>query len=369
MKKIITMLFAVTLLLVANFIYAQETSVGPAPLSSAYIPYSTSPSDYVGSRAFVYDGAGYPTFQLAKHSLGTCNLTPVGSGVSFSVFPGASTVNTATNVLYVCEQGGAPWNIWSVDTTTGVRTVACTMNGISFSNVTGITWDPAHSIMYGMNSSLSTSQLFSINMSTGLCTNIGTASSTCPGAISVSSSATGTLFCVDLVNNNLYKVNRTTGVFTLVGAMGYDSNYGQDAQFDMNPAQGGGDNKLYWASCGGAVQLRIIDTTTGSSTAVCTYSSIQIATIGIFGKFVGINKDNSVSEVNVYPNPANNVLNITAQNIETLKVLNIAGQVIDNQVVNNNNAEINVSNYSAGIYFVQVRTDKGFFTKKFTGTK
>lgn len=348
MKKIITMFFAATLLvLVANFASAQidAVSLGAAPVQT-FVPWTADGIDYTGSRAFVYDGAG--PFQLKKSSLANTTLTNVGSTVTFG-FPGAATVRTSNNVLYAVDQS-APYTLYTVDTTTGVRTTVANLTGVTFSNLTGITWDPAHSIMYGVYTTITQSGIFSINTTTGVCTAIGTASATCAGAISISSSKTGTLFVVDIVADNLYRVNRTTGVFTLVGPLGVNANYGQDAQFDMNPSSGLNDNRLYWASYNTGPQLRYFDTTTGSSTLVGSYAG-QVATIGIFGKFVGVNEVKDVN-VNVYPNPATTVVNIEANNIETYKVMNVAGQVIDEVVVNNNNAQINVSNYDAGVYIV-----------------
>ena len=145
---------------------------------------------------------------------------------------------------------------------------------------------------------------------------------------------------------------------TLVGPLGGNANYGQDAQFDLS------DNKLYWASYTAAPQLRILDTATGSSTVVCTFGITQMAGLAIKGQFVGINKDSREAGVNVYPNPATDIVNISAPNIEAIKVSNPAGQVLVNILVNDNNSQIDVRKYDAGVYFVQVKTDKGLFTKK-----
>jgi len=368
MKKLFTLLVIIINFISVNFTFCQESvSCGPAPLSSIG-PWAIAPADYLGSRGFVYDGSGYPTMQLAAQGLSACTLTPRGSGVTFSVFPGGATVNTATNVLYVNEQGGAPWNIWSVDTTTGIRTVACTMNGISFSNVTGITWDPDHSIMYGVNTNLSTSQIFSINMSTGLCNTIGSPSATCPGAISISSSKTGTLFCIDIVNDNLYKVNRSTGVFILVGALGVDANYGQDAQFDMNPCCGLDPNILYWASYETGPHLRIVDTTLGSSSIVCTYTASQICTIGIFDDIVGINKDNTITDITLYPNPAKDKITIKTDTKEivgaVVSIYGVQGQLLLQQTLKQNNTQIDISQFPQGVYIAKIKLSDGSFVQK-----
>jgi hypothetical protein len=368
MKKIVTMFFAMILLvLIANFVSAQsDVSLGAATGAPVLAPWTGDGPDFAGSRAFVYNGAG--PFQLNKQSLANTNLTPIGSTVTFG-FPAAATVRTSDNVLFVVDQA-APFTLYTVDTTTGVRTTVANCTGVTFSNLTGITWDPAHSIMYGVYSNLSTSGIFSVNLTTGVCTPIGTASATCAGGISISSSRTGTLFVVDIVGDNLYKVNRTTGVFTLVGPLGVTANYGQDAQFDMNPGSGLGDNVLYWAGCGWSgvgSELRRLDTTNASSTVIGGYPA-QATTLGIFGKSVGVKEVKNVN-INVYPNPANTVVNIEANNIQTYKVMNVAGQVISEVVVNNNNAQIDVSNYDAGVYVVQVKTNSGLITKKITVTK
>lgn len=87
---------------------------------------------------------------------------------------------------------------------------------------------------------------------------------------------------------------------------------------------------------------------------------------------VGINNYEKTESVKVYPNPASDVVNIQAgnnQNIQTMKVLNIAGQVIQEVVVNNNVAQVNVNSFDAGVYFIQLTTDNGIVNKKITVTK
>ena len=84
---------------------------------------------------------------------------------------------------------------------------------------------------------------------------------------------------------------------------------------------------------------------------------------------MGIKEDKNDIDVSVYPNPVRDIVTITAPNIETIKVSNLAGQIMENIIVNNNNTILNVSKYDAGVYFLQVKTDKGLFTKKIIVTK
>lgn len=64
--------------------------------------------------------------------------------------------------------------------------------------------------------------------------------------------------------------------------------------------------------------------------------------------------ENNGSAFNIYPNPANDVINITGTAIETISINNLLGQKIDEFVVNGDQAIIATSNYENGIYFVKV---------------
>jgi len=67
----------------------------------------------------------------------------------------------------------------------------------------------------------------------------------------------------------------------------------------------------------------------------------------------------------IYPNPATNTLNINANTeVTNIKVLNYLGQTIDNINVNGMKVTINTSTYDAGIYFIQIETEKGISNQK-----
>ncbi len=67
----------------------------------------------------------------------------------------------------------------------------------------------------------------------------------------------------------------------------------------------------------------------------------------------------------VYPNPANTHLNIDATSaIKEIRVFNYVGQLVDSKLVADSFYTLNTSTYKAGIYFVQVQTEKGISTKK-----
>jgi hypothetical protein len=92
-------------------------------------------------------------------------------------------------------------------------------------------------------------------------------------------------------------------------------------------------------------------------------------TITITFPAVGIN-DLSNNGLMIYPNPANDLVNISATNdIKTIEILNYIGQTIyTNNNVNMKKVQLNVSTYKAGVYFVKITTTSGIRTSKVTVT-
>ncbi|MDD2963197.1 MAG: T9SS type A sorting domain-containing protein [Bacteroidales bacterium] len=78
------------------------------------------------------------------------------------------------------------------------------------------------------------------------------------------------------------------------------------------------------------------------------------------GLYTGI-EEGSVNQVAVYPNPATNVLNVAASNIQEVRVMNLAGQVMLRTAA----SQINVTELPAGTYLIQVTTDNGTANMKF----
>jgi subtilisin-like proprotein convertase family protein len=263
MIKFFSLLFAVVMM--ATVANAQDVpvSVGPAPVSDIKVTPQEPTPFAVGTRAFTQISSS-PTFQFGKSFLESCTITNIGAPFTIT-FPGGLVYRNG--IVYTWNQS-SPFQLWSIDTVTGTHTLVFNMTGVPQANFTGMTWDGT--TMYGVSTSITQSQLFSINMTTGACTPIGTASSVCAGAILLAGriGVANGLFVADIVADNLYRVNKTTGVFTLIGPLGGNANFGQDGQFDPN------DGKLYWMSYTTGPQLRVLDTATGTAGPVlCTYSN------------------------------------------------------------------------------------------------
>ena len=63
----------------------------------------------------------------------------------------------------------------------------------------------------------------------------------------------------------------------------------------------------------------------------------------------------------VFPNPANDIVNISTTENYTLTITDINGKKIDSQVEND---RLDISNFNSGIYFLRISTDKGNKTIK-----
>uniref|UniRef100_UPI004049A7ED LamG-like jellyroll fold domain-containing protein n=1 Tax=Flavobacterium sp. TaxID=239 RepID=UPI004049A7ED len=89
----------------------------------------------------------------------------------------------------------------------------------------------------------------------------------------------------------------------------------------------------------------------------------QIANLYTNNTLTSQNFNQNNLEVSLYPNPANDVLNIeTALEIQSVEIYNIQGQ----KVMSANQKQINVSNLAAGMYMVRIQdADNAIATKKF----
>ena len=62
-------------------------------------------------------------------------------------------------------------------------------------------------------------------------------------------------------------------------------------------------------------------------------------------------------QINIFPNPANDILNITSsEQISEIEIVNDLGQVVKRMKVNADNAICNVEDLTSGVYVVRIRT-------------
>lgn len=78
--------------------------------------------------------------------------------------------------------------------------------------------------------------------------------------------------------------------------------------------------------------------------------------LGIEGNFIN-------DGVNIYPNPASNMVQVAVAGNSTVKEITLCN-VLGNEVISTKQKEIDISSLAEGVYFVQVKTAEGVLTKK-----
>ncbi|MGM0573710.1 MAG: T9SS type A sorting domain-containing protein, partial [Bacteroidota bacterium] len=80
----------------------------------------------------------------------------------------------------------------------------------------------------------------------------------------------------------------------------------------------------------------------------------------------------SLDEVtlNIFPIPASSMLTIESDaRINEIRMVDVLGQVVYTETVNDNHHEINVGGMQTGIYFVQLTTEAGVVTQRVQVTR
>lgn len=110
--------------------------------------------------------------------------------------------------------------------------------------------------------------------------------------------------------------------------------------------------------------------TNGSYTVTITDANGCSSTSQPFVTSVGMN-ENTTASFRMYPNPASNkvVVEVTSSELSEVVILDVAGEVVIKKQMDAAKAEINISELSAGFYFVRLVSENGASTKMLTITK
>ena len=90
-----------------------------------------------------------------------------------------------------------------------------------------------------------------------------------------------------------------------------------------------------------------------------TFRSVS-ANHSILAQFSGLGvDDNTTLDLKVYPNPANDIINIESQNMKRVSIFNLFGVQIESKDVNDDHAVFNTDNLSQGTYILKVESQEG----------
>ena len=148
---------------------------------------------------------------------------------------------------------------------TGARTVI----GKTSASLTGITYDYTTATLYGIGYDGSKySSLYKVNQIDGSASYIGT--SVAGILINVACDTLGNLYSLNISNDTLYKINKTTGKAMPVGNVGFSASYAQGMDFDRTT------NNLYLAAynaTNSSGELRYVDVKTGATTLLGAFEN------------------------------------------------------------------------------------------------
>lgn len=78
-----------------------------------------------------------------------------------------------------------------------------------------------------------------------------------------------------------------------------------------------------------------------------------------------INHFDDQNTIQIYPNPTEETVQIlSTENIEKIELYNVLGSQLYSQKCNQNSAQLNLSTYSTGLYYIKIYSSKGIITKQ-----
>jgi len=239
---------------------ASSQGLAPAECRDAAtrtVPTPGNQPDGPGSTAYSWNSQNGPYYTIFDITIPEV-LPNIAAFPAGGNFVGAG--EWINGVVYMLDVAN---NLYVVDPATGtiMNTLPTTVpaGGETWS---GMALDPTDGTVYASSTSVTTSSLFTMDVTTGTATLVGAITNS-PGHIALAVDGAGDMWGYDIVNDSFMSIDKTTGAGTIVGPLGFDANFGQGMGWDSAT-----DTLYMVAFNGGAFQaeLRIVDRTTGSST-------------------------------------------------------------------------------------------------------
>lgn len=135
-----------------------------------------------------------------------------------------------------------------------------------------------------------------------------------------------------------------------------------DYNFDGGISKFDGTNWVSYSVTDGLVNTQV------TGIAIDKQNKPWISTGGGISKFnatIGIETYNSTPIVDVYPNPAKNMISVNAYNQNyKMTIVDVQGRLMSEQMLLPENNQINLDRYTSGIYYIHLSNNKNSITKK-----
>ena len=176
----------------------------------------------IGKTCFGYQAYPNPDLLVLFEIDNPENLITIGTPISSDKIAGGTWVD---GVWWCCEYSAIDNStIWMINHTTGEMNIV----GISGEGLHGLAYDDTTGTMYACGAT----DLFTINMETGVATLVGSFGISGSVMIGIACDGYGKMYGEDLHTDSFYSIDPTTGVATLIGPLGIDLNHGQDMAID-----------------------------------------------------------------------------------------------------------------------------------------
>ncbi|KPJ48850.1 hypothetical protein AMJ40_06770 [candidate division TA06 bacterium DG_26] len=188
---------------------------------------------------------------------------------SGSHYPGAEFGN-AGDFSFMYGLDYATDEFVTIDVGTGTVTSIGTATPYGSEAWTGLAMDPTDGTMYASGTDIIQSSLYTVNVATGVVTRIGEITNA-PAIIAIAVSPWGEMYGLDIVNDVLVRIDKTTGAGAVIGPIGFNANYSQGMDFDES------DGTLYLSAFNNDSfqgELRIADVFTGTTFLVGPLGSV-----------------------------------------------------------------------------------------------
>ena len=74
-------------------------------------------------------------------------------------------------------------------------------------------------------------------------------------------------------------------------------------------------------------------------------------------------EENAISEISVYPNPTSSIINIAAEGMQNITIIDMTGRVVMSKDVNSNFETISAEGFAKANYMVRIATADGIVVK------
>jgi hypothetical protein len=207
-----------------------------------------------------YPGTGTDSIGPTSFSLATPGvLNMIADQSTLNYVTGGTWANGIWYGTLDDTTGTVPYYLITIDPATGNRTL---IGDMGFP-MNGLSYNPVNSTMYGVGDVGSNSQLYTLNLTTGAATAVGSPVSNAL-LINLAINNAGQAYSVDINSDFLGSVNLATGEWTPIGTgIGFNALYAQDMEFDRD------NGNLFMAAQGVTTGwLAWVNTVTGTTAKI-----------------------------------------------------------------------------------------------------